>query len=228
MRRIHASTGLLLALTAALAVPAFAADIVGMPVANLPKGGNVEFNYIYWRTPVPGLSHIAVTEIYYGITDQFEINTLTFAPQGAGTETELNVSYAVLPETPETPSLVVGATNLAEKPARALPGQTLPNSQVAPFAVSAYNLMVPQNGPPSLENPLIRLHLGYGTEIHGDKFFGGVQFLVDPHVGGVVLNYQGQPAYMLTVIPEPEMPLEITGGWLRGEKFLRVGYVWTR
>lgn len=228
MRRTHLSPLAALLLAAAVTAPAFAADIVGMPVANLPKAGNVEFNYIYWRKPAPGLSHIGVAEVYYGISDQFEINTLTFAPQGMGTETELNVSYAVLPETAETPSLVVGATNLAEKPARALPGRATPNSQVAPFAVSAYNLVVPQNGPPSLHNPLIRLHLGYGTQIHADKFFGGVQFLVDPHVGGAVLNYQGQPGYMLTIIPEPGIPLEITGGWLQGEKFLRVGYVWMR
>ena len=88
--------------------------------------------------------------------------------------------------------------------------------------------MVPQGGPPSPNNPLVRLHLGYGTEIHGDKPFGGVQFLLDPHLGGAILNYQGQPAYMLTLIPKPELPFEITAGTLQGEKFLRLGYVWTR
>jgi hypothetical protein len=228
MRRTQIVALLVVLALAVAMVPAFAADIVGMPVGNLPKAGNVEFNYIYWREPVPGLSHIGVAEVYYGITDQLEINTLTFAAQGRGTETELNVSYAVLPETAQKPSLIVGATNLAEKGARALPGQAAPNAKVSPFALSAYNVMVPQGGPPSLTNPLIRLHLGYGSEMHADKVFGGVQFLVAPHLGGAILNYQGQPAYMLTLMPKPGVPLEITGGTLQGEKFLRVGYVWTR
>jgi len=227
MRRTQIVALLVVLALAVARVPTFAADIVGMPVGNQPKAGNVEFNYIYWREPVPGLSHIGVAELYYGVTDQLEINALTFAPQGMGSKTELNFSYAVVPETAEKPSLIVGATNLNEVASRGLPGQP-PLAKASPFVLSAYNVRVPQGGPPSLNNPLIRLHLGYGTEIHGDELFGGVQFLVDPHLGGAILNYQGQPAYMLTLIPQPGTPLEITAGTLQGEKFLRVGYIWAR
>jgi len=212
----------------------FAADIVGMPVGNPPKPGTVEVNYIYWddflHDALPNNpsrpDHISVLEVYYGVTDRLEINTLTFQAQGGNSETELNVAYTVIPETPDTPSLIVGAYNLNQVPSRGLPGQVTPISDVAPFALSAFNARVPQNGPPSLSDPLIRLHLGYGGKIHGDDFFGGVQFLVDPHLGGAILNYQGQPGYMLTYIPNPGKKLEISLGTLQGEPFGRIGYVW--
>ena len=120
-----------------------------------------------------------------------------------------------------------GPVPLGHRP-RGCPGAAAPNAKISPFVLSAYNLNVP-DGPPSLTDPLIRLHLGYGEEIHDDDVFGGVQFLVHPMLGGAVLNYQGQPGYMLTLIPMPgELPLEITAGTLQGDEFIRVGYVWNR
>jgi len=209
---------------------AWAGDIVAMPTGNMVPQGQYEAHYIYWdmdSIPTPGgtvREHLNVLEFFAGVTDDLEIDVLSLWPQGLDDIQEVNVYYRVLEETPLKPSLIVGATNVTGEnwlPSTERPGP-IGDTRVSPFVLGSYNIMVPQGGPPSLRNPLVRLHLGYGTNFHEDKPFGGMQILVHPALGAGIFNYQGQPVYLVACMPRPD--IEIHLGWGQGDPLLHLGY----
>ena len=127
----------------------------------------------------------------------------------------------MLKETSTFPSLIVGATNILGDDW--LPGAAkfaATQDDASFFAVSSFNLLVPP-GPPSWTEPLIRLHLGWGTGWHDDRLFGGAQFMLDPKYGCAILNYKNLPAYICTW--KPYDWLEASVGALGGDSVYRVG-----
>jgi len=206
-----------------MAAPAFAGDIVAMPTGNMVAPHNVELNGIWWEQAAsegPG-DYITIGEAFIGVVDRIELDVIYADVKDVDSYTEVNLYGTVLKETAQTPSLIVGVTNLLG--ADWLPGAAKypgTDDDMSVFALSSYNLLAPQ-GPPSLQHPLVRVHLGWGSGWHDDEFFGGVQFLVHPKLGGAILNYKSMPAYMLTC--KPLDSVEATVGYLGGDVFYRVG-----
>lgn len=212
---------------------AWAGDIVAMPTGNMVPQGRYEVHYIYWDMdslgPPGGLvrEHLNVVEFFAGVTDRLEVDVLSLWPQGLSSVQEINLYYALCPETPLRPSLIVGVTNLTGEDW--LPSEQRPAPQYAngddrpsPFVLGSFNIRVPQQGPPSWRDPLIRLHAAYGINFHQDEFFGGMQILVHPGLGAGIFNYQGQPVYLIACMPTPD--IEIHFGWGQGDPLLHIGY----
>lgn len=213
---------LVLALLALGASVAMAGDVVAMPTGNPVPAGAVEFHVIYWdREPIstpggPVRDYMYIGEVFVGVTDRLELDYLYVDPQGMDAVWEINAYYTWVKESAEHPSVIVGVTNITAE-------DWLPSSQrMGPqgdnrpsyFAVGAYNILVP-DGPPSLDDPLVRLHLGYGDHWHESRFFGAAQVLFHPAIGVAVLNYQGQPAYLASF--KPHRNIELNAGWDAGD-----------
>jgi hypothetical protein len=202
---------LLIAALIAVCTPlALAGDMVAMPTGDSVPAGQVSLNYIYWKqsSPVPALhvrEYTDIGELFVGVTDRLELDYLIAAPNhwsrvaNSQYVNEFNAYYTVIKETPKHPSLIVGATNLTGNDW--LPSSGRPNpgtggeNRVSPFVVSAYNLLVPKHGPPSWQEPVVRLQMGWGTGFHEDQFFGGVESMIHPKWGFAILDYQVGPAY---------------------------------
>jgi hypothetical protein len=198
----------------ALAAPVFAGDIVAMPTGNMVAPGDLELNAIYWNmAPGGSTNDLEVGEAFVGVMKRVELDVLHARQRDADNYTEVNGYLRLIDETASHPSLIVGATNLLE--ADWLQG----SDQASFFAVSSFNLAAPEAI--TAQTPLVRLHVGYGNEFHGDKLFGGLQFMVTPKVGGAVFNYQGNMQYMVTV--KPCKRVEATAGVIDGDAFYRLG-----
>ena len=220
---MHGRTAIAACLALALAAPLFAGDIVAMPTGNTVQPREIELNAIWWNQPAksgPG-DYILIGEVFFGVIDRLEVNVLYADVKDVESYTEVNVYGTLIKETAEHPSLIVGVTNVFG--ADWLPGAAkYPEKHDDPsfFAVTSYNLAVPP-GPPTPQEPLIRMHAGWGDGWHDSRFFAGLQFLVDPKLGGAILNYKAMPAYMLTWKPMDRV--EVTGGFLGGDVFYRIG-----
>lgn len=220
---MYGHTAVVAVLALALAAPLFAGDIVGMPTGNTVKPGEIELNAIWWNQRAdPGEGErIIIGELFFGVHERLELNVLHADVKDIDSYTEVNAYATVLKERVDRPSLIVGVTNVFG--ADWLPGAAArPDTHDDPsfFAVTSYNLALPP-GPPTPQEPLIRMHAGWGDGWHDSRFFGGLQFLVDPKFGGAVLNYKDMPAYMLTWRAMDRV--ELTGGFFGGDAFYRVG-----
>jgi hypothetical protein len=206
----------------ALAVPVFAGDIVSMPTANVVQPKDIELNAIYWMMPPAGSAgNVTVGEAFLGLYDRFEVDVLYADIKDFDSFTEVNAYYTLCKEDVEKPGVVVGFTNILGSDwlgGKKFEGD--PDNDKASFVIaSAYNLAAPEKISP--KTPLIRAHLGWGNNYHENKLFGGIQFKVYPKFGGALLNYLGQPAYMLTWAPCKKY--ELTGGTIGGDTFYRAG-----
>jgi hypothetical protein len=200
-----------------LALPVWAGDILATPTGNMVRANHYEFNYIYWQLNLPpGAPQAAhIFENFVGITDRFELDENIVHLQSVGDFYSTNAYYAAIPETPAHPSLILGANNLFGE------DQASGDSRVSPFILSSYNILVPKGGPPSLTNPVVRLHLAYGWNDCGDYPFGGVQILIHPQFGLAAFNYQHLPAYMAAYQPTDKLALR--AGWKNGTPFYSAG-----
>lgn len=203
-------------------VPVMAGDIVAMPTGNTVAPRHVELNYIRWDLENPVISpdqvggpprYADIYEGFLGVFDRLELDVLHVDLDRVDTFTEVNAYLTLVKESADYPSVIVGATNILGSDW--LDGR----DEVSPFILGSYNANVPQ-GPPSLNDPLIRLHFGYGSDYH-DGIFGGMQGLLQPWLGFAVLNYQHQPSYMATLIPAKWV--ELTYGTKNGDPFYRAG-----
>jgi hypothetical protein len=199
-----------------------AGDIVAMPTGNSVAPRNVQLNYIHWdlENPVYGPEQTGrapgsadIYEGFFGVTDRLELDVLHVDLDGVDNFTEVNAYLTLVKETAAHPSVILGATNV-------LGSDWLDGlDNISPFLLGAYNINVPQ-GPPSFNDPLMRLHLGYGSDYH-EGWFGGLQGLLQPWLGFAILNYQNQPSYMGTIIPCKSV--ELTYGTKNGDPFYRAG-----
>jgi hypothetical protein len=208
-----------------LVLPALAGDIVDMPTANSVAPRHVETNYIHWDLSNPvyevrsavhgGPPRFAdIYEVFVGVMDRVELDVDVADLENVKTFTEANLYLTAIRETGDHPSLIVGATNILGN------DWTDGKDKISPFALSAYNIHLPE-GPPTPNDPLVRLHLGWGDEYH-QGWFGGVQFLFVPRFGAAAFSYQGQPAYMGTV--NFGRRFELTYGTKNGDPFYRGGF----
>ncbi|MHB8993733.1 MAG: hypothetical protein ACYC63_00615 [Armatimonadota bacterium] len=208
---------LLVALIAAvgLAVPAFAGDIVAMPTGNMMGARTVELNYINWRNFSPAGDDANIFEAFVGVTDYLELDVLHFDPTGGGDSvTEANAYLRLIKESPKHPSLIIGATNILGS------DWVMGSDEVSPFILGAYNISCPA-GRPSFNDPLVRMHLAWGDKFHGDRWFGGFQFLFTPRFGAAAFNYQGEPSYV--GVYTVSKALELRAGWKSGTPFYSAG-----
>jgi hypothetical protein len=197
-----------------LVLPAMAGDIVDMPTANSVAPQHVETNYIHWDLSGGPPRFADIYEVFIGVMDRVELDVDVADLDNVKTFTEANLYLTAVRETADHPSLIVGATNIFAN------DWTNGQDKVSPFALGAYNINVPA-GPPTPNDPLVRLHLGWGDEYH-QGWFGGVQFLFLPRFGAAAFNYQGQPAYMGTINFGPRF--ELTYGTKNGDPFYRGGF----
>ena len=209
----------------ALSVPALAGDVVAMPTGNLVPPGHGQFGWIYWDLDAPvaaAPNHANIFEGFAGVCKGVELDVLHVRLEGIDNYTEANLYVCPIPETPDRPGLIVGATNITAS--KWLPDSDRPtgDNRVSPFILAAYNVRVPKHGPPALDDPLIRLHAAYGWNFHDNYVFGGVQMLVHPRLGLAVFNYQHLPSYV--VVYSVDQHLELRGGTKNGTAFYSAGY----
>lgn len=175
----------------------YAADIVTVPTANQLKAGEVDVAYYYLGLDLPSAApqNLQAQTLYYGLTDKVEIDLHRYDPQGDKDKTSVivNGSVLLLQESPKMPNVVVGVRNLTGEATTRAP---VNSDKVSLFVCAAKNVtpMLPE-GP---QLPLVRVHLGIGTEdwtLLGEKrhegIFGGVQMLLQKEIGAVAL-YDGQ------------------------------------
>jgi len=223
-----------LVLALGLALPALAGDIVDMPTGNMVAPDHAEFNYIYWdvdfspRNGDPNPERVStqaiggppefihIFEAFVGVTDWLELDAIVANVDHDKTYVRANAYLRVIPEKPNTPSLIFGVTNVTGSP---VPGGL--NDNPSPFVISAYNIHVPA-GPPSLNDPLLRIHFAWGGGYHMNKPFGGLQMMVTPQLGFGLFSYQGQGAYMVAY--RPIRQLELRAGYKNSDPFYSAGY----
>lgn len=202
-----------LIVVATMAVPAFAGDCVAVPTGNMLAPRTAELNYIRWQDIGPDV-HANVYEAFVGVTDWLELDAIHFDPTKGDSRTEANIYVRAVKETADHPSLILGATNFTAS--KWVDGK----EQASFFALAAYNIHVPA-GPPSLNDPLVRLHLAWGDNYHAG-YFGALQMQLHPAFGAAVFNYQGQPAYVGVLDVVKNVPLR--AGWKNGTPFYSAGY----
>jgi len=170
---------------------AFSADIVTVPTANQLKQGQVDLAYYYLGLDMPAAApqNVQVQTVYVGLTDQIELDAHRYDIDKSGDATIINATLALMRETLTMPDIVVGGRNIGGTEVGNVPG----SDKKSWFITAAKTLNLPAAGPPKL--PIIRLHVGLGTKDHTllgedrhDGLFGGVQVLLAPQIGAVVLH----------------------------------------
>ena len=196
-----------------LASCAFADDIVTMPTANQLKAGEVDVATYYLALDNPSVApqFVQYQTLYVGITNKIELDIHRSAVDKNETATILVGSYKLLSETPVTPDLVIGIRNIGgtatslDNPMTPFNERSLSEKR-SYFASAAKTFFI---NPLKPGPPLVRVHLGIGTEdwtLLGEKrhdgLFGGLQFLLRPEVG-LVLQNDGQDTITgLTIMPK--------------------------
>ena len=214
----------------ALALPAFAMDSLNMPTGNLMKSGQSELNLIYVNQPQKRnpagtikVDDMRYAKLFTGVTDRLQVDVDYLDIAHAGDYVVLNAYYALVKETPAHPSLVVGATNLTGEDwlGGSDFGGNPDNDDPAPFVLGAYTLA--RSPKPSLKQPTVRLHVGWGDKFHDDKLFGMLQVKFHPRLVAVAQNYKGMPTYIGTV--QATEDIQLSAGTMDGNTFWRIGGV---
>lgn len=185
---------LLVAVALSIAGAAFAGDIVTVPTANQVKAGEVDVaGYYLFLDFDKGPQFCRVQTLYVGVTDRIELDAHRYNLDTVKPETVWIASYKLLSQGAEYPvDLVVGARDFADR----IGHPALPHE--VSYYLSAARTMNPPAPGTAPVFPIVRLHLSVGTEdptLLGEErhegIFGGVQALVTPQIG-VVLLHDGQ------------------------------------
>lgn len=212
------------------ASPLLAMDSLNMPVGNAMQPGTSELNCIYVTQPekrnplgLVRVDDMRYLKLFTGVTDRLQLDVDYLNISHADDYVIVNAYYTVLKETAQRPALIVGATNIAG--AEWLGGRdfggSAENDDPSALFLGAYTVLPSRR--PSLSEPMVRLHLGWGDDFHGDRFFGMVQFKIHPRLGGAVQNYRGMPVYGLTFQATDQT--QLSAGTIGGNVFWRVGGV---
>lgn len=211
-----------LALAAMAGCCALADDIVTMPTANQLKMGEVDVAayYLTLDFPKPAPQFVQYQTIYVGLTDRIELDIHRAAVDKDTTSTVLVGQVKLMSETMITPDVVIGLRNItgaattSNNPFTMMDERKLSEKRSAYLAAAKTFFFNPLKPGP----PLVRVHLGLGTEDwtllgerRHDGLFGGLQFLVAPWLGAVV-QHDGQDIITgLTIMP-PKTGLTLKGG----------------
>lgn len=188
-----------------LVISAFAADIVTVPTANQLKAGQMDIAYYYigLDNPSGAPQNVQAQTLYVGVTDRIELDLHRYDIDLLGDDIIVNASVALMRETLVTPDIVIGGRNIGGTEVGGVPG----SDKRSYFLCAAKTLNLPADGPP--EPPIIRIHAGLGTKDHtllGEDrhkgIFGGVQALLTPNIGLVVLHDSQDLITGLTYTPK--------------------------
>jgi hypothetical protein len=185
----------ILVLTLVAVSAAYCADIVTVPTANQLKAGQIDVAYYYLGLDLPAGApqSLQAQTLYIGLTDRVELDVHRYDPQKNldKTSTIVNASVLLLPETALNPAVVIGGRNLGGEKTTNNP--TVDSKKKSWFISAAKNVTPMLPGGPKL--PLVRLHVSLGTkdwtllgESRHSGLFGGVQALLTPEIGAIVLH----------------------------------------
>ncbi|MCD6362252.1 MAG: hypothetical protein J7M38_15440 [Armatimonadetes bacterium] len=225
-------TVMLMTLITAVAGTAWAMDSLNMPIGNSLKPGQTEINFIYVNQPRKvsptgevKLDDLRFLKFFTGVTNRLQIDVDTLSIKDADEYWEINAYYTVLEERLDRPALIVGATNLTGEDwlGGSDFGGNPDNDDPSLFGLITYTFN--RSPHPTPDNPVLRVHFGWGDNFHGDDFFGAMQFKFHPQVIGVAQNYKSMPTFFGTV--RVTDTLQVTAGTMDGYPFYRAGGVVT-
>jgi hypothetical protein len=217
----------LLALFAA--APLYAMDSLNMPTGNAMAPESSEANFIYInmsqkRSPAGEVKvdDLRYYKIFSGITDRLQFDVDHLDIKHAGDYTEANVYYTVLKERADRPKIAIGATNITSEDwiGGSDFGGNPDYDDISPFVVAAKTVL--KSPKPSLENPIVRLHMGYGDNFHDEEIFGQVQMKLHPRFGVMAQTYKSMPTYGATF--QAAEDFQVSAGTMDGNVFYRAGY----
>ncbi len=193
-----------IALAVALALIAqqmvMGSSIITMPTADVAPVGTVNvasyvvsFNDMPAGAPTGMNVHIA----YAGIAKNLELEANVYdVNKGAPTQEFVVLTYKMLDETATRPQVSVGVKNPF--------GETLGGDDDATLFIAAVKVVkAPAPGEPF--SPVVRLHLGLGTNYH-EGIFGGAQCLLTPKLGVAALNDTNDTLIAATFKPSDKSP----------------------
>lgn len=160
-------------------------------------------------------------KLFTGVTDRLNLDVVNLNIRDAADHTIVNAHYRVLDETPRSPSLTVGVGNLTASDwlGGTQYGGDSDNDNPYGFGVLSYTAL--RSPRPSLQQPIVRVHVGWGTGFHNEDLFGQVQFKVHPRVGGFVQSYRNLYATGLTWQAGDD--LAVSAGLMDDEPWYRLG-----
>lgn len=225
---MHLRTFVSVALAAVSLVPVWAMDSLNMPTGNFQPAGRSELNFILVTQPrranMQGntkIDDMYYTKLFTGITDRLNLDIVNLNIKDAAEHTIVNAYFRVLDETPERPAVTVGVSNLTGSDwlGGTQYGGDSENDNPYVFAVLSYTALKSRR--PSLTEPVVRLHVGWGDGFHDEKLFGQVQFRVHPRVGGFVQSYRELYAVGLTWFASDG--IAVSSGLMDDEAWYRLG-----
>jgi len=224
MARLPFVAALVILLAAALAGSALAADIVTVPTANQLSAGQLDLAYYYigLNFPAGAPQHVNVQTLYYGLTEQLEVDLHRYEVDKGSTDTIVNATWKFMDERRDSVDAVVGVRDAFESIA-----------QQSYRLSAAKTLNPPVGGPPT--GPIYRLHLSVGTadntllgEERHEGLFGGVQILLKPMYPqvGLVALHDGQDLITgLTFTPSAKGPT-LKSGTFGDHWWIGANYTW--
>jgi len=173
----------------ALAAPEAARpySIVNVPTAN--HAALREVNLAYYSMSVDRLpvTHKDIIIIYSTVAPNFEVEYFHInINKGAPSQNLVNASYRVVAETRQLPDVVIGAKNIFEDDHSPNPDEQRRSYYIA----TARTLNPPKPG--ASWQPVVRVHVNYGTREHRG-LFGGVQIAVTPQLGVAAMKFSSSP-----------------------------------
>lgn len=222
-----------------LSICALGDDILTMPTANMLKQGELELSYYHidLNTPIAQPQIIEVQCIYVGVKDWLELNAQRVAVDKDATSVVVSGNLRLLQESPTTPDVVFGCRNIGATPTTNNPPFSTFNFR-AKSANQSYYLCAAKtfffdhdnSGQPT--PPLIRFHAGLGTadwtiglEERHDGLFGGIQAVITPYLGAILLDDGRDLITGIAIAPGPP-GLVIRAGGFGDRWYAGLAYRW--
>lgn len=192
-------------------------DIVTMPTANQLKAGDVDVAAYYLGLDMPSALPQSVNyqTLYVGLTDKLELDVHRADVDKDDTSNVIVAQYKMLSETAVKPDLVFGVRNLTGESTTLNPAFKGKTEDRSYYLAAAKTFFFNPAAPGA---PLVRVHLGVGTEDwtllnegRHEGIFGGLQFLLRSDLGAVIENDGTDTITGLTYMPK-NTGLTVKGG----------------
>jgi hypothetical protein len=175
---------------------------------------DVAYYHLGLDTPAGQPPSLEAQTVYVGLTDQIELDLHRYDPDGDKSSVLVNASFSLMRETLTMPDIVVGARNIFQDKTTDYP--LWDSNDRSYFLCVAKTLGLPASGPPM--PPFVRVHLSLGKDDpsllgqnrHGG-LFGGLQAMLTPVIGAILLNDGQDIISGLTYTPKT-IPATLKGG----------------
>jgi hypothetical protein len=148
-----------------------------MPTALFVPPGQAWLSY-YWvdtRAENPHAPQsLSIAAAYIGLTPKTELQLTYVKPESVNGATTIGLEYLASAESGKLPAIGIGAEDITRE-----------SGDTSVYVALAKTVTAKPTGPPRY--PIVRLHLGYGTEPRS-AFFGGAQLRVSPEIGLTAAN----------------------------------------